>query len=116
MLIPTGLVALAAAAGVDRADFQIMTSPAYGAFARMAEASCPARRLRYLHPADLDGIEEDFLPSLTARDQRHIAAFDQRSKGRAPAGASCPAQHTLAAIERAGRLDGFVRFACASRI
>jgi len=100
----------------SRVDFQLMTSPAYQAFAVKAEASCPSRKLRYLHPADLDGIEEGFASTLTVRARRQVAAFNKGTKGCAPAGASCPAQHELAAIQKAGLLDAFVTFACASAI
>ena len=103
-------------AGPSRLDFQLMTSPAYQSFAAKAEASCPSRKLRYLHPADLDDIEENFASSLTVRARRQVAAFNSETRGCPPAGASCPAQHELAAIERAGLLDAFVTFACASAI
>ena len=115
MLLATILI-LTSTTGPDRLDFQLMTSPAYSAFAAKGEAICPARRLRYLHPADLDGIEEDFWPSLSKREQRQVTARQHGDGKCPPAGASCPAQHLLTAIMRAGRLDDFTHFACASAI
>ena len=112
MLILAAALTLVLADTPDRLNFQMMTSPAYETFARKAERSCPARKLRYLHPADLDYIEEGFLPSLTRRDRRRVTALNAVSKGCSPAGASCPAQHTLTAIAKAGLLNSFVRFAC----
>lgn len=113
-MLALGLVLLMAAP--DRLDFQTMTSPAYAAFALRGETLCPARRLRYLHPADLDELEEDFLDALPRRDRRRVHAGDAGGRGCAGGGASCPAQQTLAAIEQAGLIDAFTRSACASTI
>ncbi|WP_277969863.1 hypothetical protein [Sphingomonas echinoides] len=100
----------------DRLDAQIMTSPAYGAFASKANLACPARKLGYLHPADLDGIEEDFMPSLKRRDRHRIFALNKRERHCTGGGASCPAQSLLTAISKAGLLDKLVTYACASAI
>ena len=116
MAIIGSLLLLAMAPQPSRLDFQLMTSPAYQTLAQRADVSCPARKLRYLHPADLDGIEEDFLPTLSRHEQHRIASMTRRSKACPPAGASCPGQHTLAAIARTGKLESFVNFACASTI
>jgi hypothetical protein len=113
LMIMRSLLVLALFAVGSRSDYQLMTSPAFESFAHAAEEMCPARKLRYLHPADLDGIEEAFLPSLSRRDRRRVAA-DLGFKGCPSAGASCPAQHTLSSIVRTGMLDNFVRFSCSS--
>jgi hypothetical protein len=104
------------AAQPSRLDFQLMTSAAYQSFADKADAVCPARGLRYLHPADLDGIEENFMPSITRRERHRVASLNRGDKGCTGGGASCPAQNTLAAISKAGLLDEFVQFACTSPI
>ncbi|MDB5678760.1 hypothetical protein [Sphingomonas bacterium] len=114
MIVLGSLMALSLVADSSRLDFQLMTSPAYDSFARAADARCPDRKLRYLHPADLGGIEEAFLPALPRRERSRIAAADTGFKGCPPAGMSCPAQHTLSAIVRAGMLNNFVRFACSA--
>jgi hypothetical protein len=116
MLILAAALAGSAIATPSRLSFPSMTSPIYRTFADKADKVCPARKLRYLHPADLDGVEEDFLSSLTSRQQHRIASRTESDTGCPQAGASCPAQHTLAAIARARQLDAFVRFACASAI
>jgi len=104
------LLAIAAAAG--RNDYQLMTGPAYQAFAHATDRACPARKLRYLYPADLAGLEEDYVRSLPPAKRRAIGAQNSWA-GCPPAGASCPSQHTLATIRRLGQLERFARFACA---
>ncbi|WP_157134725.1 hypothetical protein [Sphingomonas sp. PAMC 26605] len=116
MLISAAVLGGLLAAQPSRLDFQLMTSPAYQNFADKADALCPTRNLRHLHPADLDGIEEGFMPSMTRRERHRIATLNRGDKGCTGAGASCPAQNTLAAISQAGLLDAFVSFACASAI
>jgi hypothetical protein len=111
-MITFALMVAALAADNSRLDFQMMTSPAYQAFARKGDALCPARRLRYLHPADLDGFEEGFLSTLSLREQRRVKRASPGFKGCPPMGASCPAQHLLGAIDRLGLLDDFTRSAC----
>ncbi|THD38229.1 MAG: hypothetical protein E7773_00250 [Sphingomonas sp.] len=111
-MIVLALMMLSSIPSESRSDFQMMTSPAYQAFARKGDAMCPARRLRYLHPADLDGMEESFLSTLPSREQRRVARATPDTSNCPPAGASCPAQHTLAAIVRLGLLDGFTQSAC----
>lgn len=112
MLILAAALAFLPAEKPDRLDFQLMTSPAYNAFAQRANTLCPARKLRYLHPADLEDIEESFLPSLMRRERHRVANLNAGWKSCPPAGASCPAQHTLTAISKAGLLNAFVSFAC----
>ncbi|GHH26603.1 hypothetical protein GCM10008023_41420 [Sphingomonas glacialis] len=116
MLIRAAILAGLLAAQPSRLDFKLMTSLAYRSFADKADALCPARGLRRLHPADLGGIEEDFMPSMTRREHRRNATLNRGDKGCTDAGVSCPAQNTLAAISHAGLLDAFVGFACASAI
>lgn len=113
-MIVLALVMMSPIANESRSDFQMMTSPAYQAFARKGDAMCPARRLRYLHPADLDGLEESFLSTLPSREQRRVAHATPDTGTSPPAGASCPAQHTLAAIVRLGLLDRFTQSACSA--
>ena len=108
------LLAIAAAADSSRLSFQLMSTPAYESFGRKADAMCPERKLRYLHPGDLGGIEEDFLLPLSKREQHRVAVADLGFRGCPIAGMSCPAQHTLSAIIRAGMLDDFVKSACSS--
>ena len=108
------LISGLAAADDRRLPFQLMSSPAYEAFARKADRLCPAQHLRNLHPGDLGGMEEHFLLGLDARARRRIAAHDAGFKDCPLAGMSCPAQHTLAAIVATGMLDGFTRSACAT--
>ncbi|RSU46317.1 hypothetical protein BRX43_15750 [Sphingomonas sp. S-NIH.Pt15_0812] len=112
MLILAALLATPAAGPPSRLDFQLMITPACSAFADKADRACPLRQLRYLHPSDLDSLEEDFLPTLNARQRRRIARFDRGTQGCPLAGLSCPAQHSLAAVSKAGLLDAFVAFAC----
>lgn len=100
----------------DRLDFQFMISPAYEAFAQKGDALCKARKLRYLHPANLEDMEENYLTSLDRHDRHRIKSFNTGFKGCPQMGASCPAQHTLAAIEKSDLLDGFVQFACTAGI
>lgn len=97
-----------------RDDFQIMTSPAFEAFARRTDAICPARRLRNATPADLDYAQERFEDTLAHRQRRRLAAADPGVRGCAnrDGGLSCPAQHKLAAMIRLGMLDSFARSAC----
>ncbi|MFZ5796404.1 MAG: hypothetical protein ACRCS5_01035 [Sphingomonas sp.] len=112
MLILAAALAIAPATRPDRLDFQMMASPVYDVFAAKGEALCPARKLRYLHPADLAFLEEGFLPSLTPRARHRVTLRDVGDKGCTGGGLSCPAQHMLAAISEAGLLDAFVSFAC----
>jgi hypothetical protein len=116
MLILAVVFAISPATEPSRLNFQLMTSPTYGDFAEKADSVCPARRLRYLHPADLDYIEEDYLSYLTRSKQRWIDTLANREKACTGQGASCPAQHTLAGIKGAGMLDAFVGFACSSTV
>lgn len=116
MLILAAVLAVSPATEPSRLDFQLMTSPAYGEFAGKADAACPARRLRYLHPADLDLIEKDFIPSSPRRARHRVGILDRGGRGCTGGGASCTAQQTLAAISQAGALDAFVSFACAYAI
>lgn len=118
-----GIVALAAAISnatpvVDdhRLSSQAMTSPAYEAFARQADAMCPSRKLRYLHPADFGYLEEVFLMSLSADAQSRVAAVNKGWDGCPPAGASCPAQHALGAIIEVGMIEQFTLSACSTAL
>jgi hypothetical protein len=113
----TMLLALLLAAGPNdsRLNFQMMTSAAYQAFAQKADAICPARKLRYLHPADLSGLEESFFAKLSPEERRLIKIADPDFKTCPPAGLSCPAQRTLSAIADARMLDKFTRAACSAR-
>jgi hypothetical protein len=97
-----------------RLDFQMMITPAYQAFARKGDAMCPARKLRYLHPGDLDFFEEQFLFALPARTQKRVTGLTKGIDKCPEMGASCPAQHTLAAIRKAGLLDAFTTSACSA--
>lgn len=106
---------LVAAPNDGRLDFQLMTSGAYETFAKRADAICPSRKLRYLHPADLSGIEESFTANLSPSERRRIKIADPEFKSCPPAGLSCPSQHTLRAIIDAGMLDKFTRAACSAR-
>lgn len=106
---------LAATPSDSRLNFQLMTSAAYEAFAQRADAVCPSRRLRYLHPADLSGIEETFFAKLPPAERRLIKIADPDFKTCSPAGLSCPAQRSLSAIVDAGMLDKFTRVACSAR-
>lgn len=99
----------------SRSDFQLMISPAFQAFAQKGDALCPSRKLRYLHPADLDLDEETFLTALPRPQQRRIGRDSAQFRGCPPAGLSCPAQRTLKAIIKNGELDSFVRSACAAK-
>ncbi|WP_138995592.1 hypothetical protein [Sphingomonas sp. PAMC 26621] len=116
MLLRIVVLAGVLATQPSRLDFQGMTSRTYQTFADKADVVCPARGLRHLHPADLDGIEEGFMPSITRRERHRVAISNRGDKGCTGGGASCPAQNTLAAISKAGLLDAFVNFACASSI
>ena len=116
MLILAALLATSVAGSPSRLDFQMMITPAYGAFADRADRACPVRQLRYLHPSDLDALEEDFLPILSVHQRRRIARFDKGTQGCPLAGLSCPAQHSLAALSKAGFLEAFVAFACHASI
>jgi hypothetical protein len=104
---------LAAGGGADRLDFQLMTSPAYQLFASEGERLCPSQKLRYLHPADLDLIEETFFTTIPRRLQGRIIRESQ-TKSCPPAGLSCPAQHTLESIIKVGLLKPFMKAACST--
>jgi hypothetical protein len=104
---------LAAGGGADRLDFQLMTSPAYQLFASEGERLCPFQKLRYLHPADLDLIEETFLTTVPHRMRARIIRESQ-SKSCPPAGLSCPAQHTLQSIINVGLLEPLLKAACST--
>ena len=114
MILLVALMASAPVADETRLSYQLMISPAYQAFARKADAMCPSRKLRYLHPADLGLFEETFSMALAPRDRRRLAATDKGFEGCPPAGMSCPTQHTLVAIVKLGMLDKFTRSACSS--
>jgi hypothetical protein len=114
MIMLAFLMASVPVAGDGRLSYQLMISPAYNAFARDADLTCPYRKLRYLHPADLGEMEEVFLMALPSRDRRRLAAIDKGFKGCPPAGMSCPAQHTLGAIVQLGMLGAFTRSACST--
>ncbi len=105
----------AATPSESRLSFQLMTSPAYQAFAQKADAICSSRKLRYLHPADLSGVEESFFAKLSLAERRRIKIADPDFRTCPPAGLSCPAQRTLRAIIDAGMLDKFTRVACSAR-
>jgi hypothetical protein len=106
------LALLLAAPGDSRLNFQLMTSAAYQAFAQKADAICPSRKMRYLRPAELSGLEETFFAKLSPAERRLIKIADPNFKTCPAAGLSCPAQRTLSAIVDAGMLDKFTRVAC----
>ncbi|WP_242140765.1 hypothetical protein [Sphingomonas sp. TREG-RG-20F-R18-01] len=116
MLILGAILSVLFGTPPSRLDFQAMTSPAYVAFADKADAICPARRLRYLHPADLDGIEEDFMMSIRRHERYRVRALNKDGKGCTGGGVSCPSQNMLSAISESGLFDSLVSFACASGI
>ena len=109
-------LSLAAASANRPSDLQIMIGPAFQQFARMSERICPARRLRFITPADLDYKEEGFVGRLPrdVRGQVDAANDHGRSCANPNAGLSCPAQHMLDALSKAHQLGAFTRFACSS--
>lgn len=80
----------------------------------LAAHQCPARHLRSLKPAELDGVEESFETTLSARRRRAIADADHSGPhcDREGHGATCEAIGRLDAMWRTGTLRSFVTFAC----
>lgn len=97
-----------------QAEDQMMIGRTFERFATRADHQCPARHLRAFKPADLDGAEESFEATLSARQRRQIAAADRSGPrcDREDHGVTCPAIGRLDAMIRAGALEAFVAFAC----
>jgi hypothetical protein len=98
----------------QQAQDQSMIGPTFERFATLADRQCPARHLRALKPADLDGAEESFEEGLSPRRRRQIAAADRSGPrcDREGHGATCPAIGRLDAMIRTRALASFVTFAC----
>lgn len=97
-----------------QAQDQMMIGRTFEQFATRANHQCPARHLRAFKPADLDGAEESFEETLSARQRRQIAAADRSGPrcAREDHGVTCPAIGRLEAMIRTGRLASFVAFTC----
>ncbi|WP_084583898.1 hypothetical protein [Sphingomonas azotifigens] len=97
-----------------QAEDQAMAGRTFERFAVLADHQCPARHLRSIKPADLDGQVESFEDSLSTRERRKIAAADHSGPrcDRLGHGATCPAIGRLDAMIRTRTLGSFVAFAC----
>ena len=93
---------------------QVLAGPVFERFAARADHQCPARHLRSLKPAELDGMEESFDAALSARQRGRILAADHFGPrcSQEDHGATCGAIGRLEAIRRTGALESFVSFAC----
>lgn len=101
----------------SQAQDQMMIGRSFEQFAALADHQCPARHLRALKPAELDGAEEAFEQSLSPKQRRQIAAADRSGPrcDREGHGATCPAIGRLDALNHTRALGSFVTFACTHR-
>ena len=109
------ILLLMLASTVSTAPLQVLESPAFEAVVGKTEAMCPARQFRYITPADLDDVEQDFIGSLSSAEQAKLAASnaaDQRCAGRN--GLSCATTATLEALTHRHLTRRFAAFVCAS--
>ncbi|MGZ2413087.1 hypothetical protein ACUXST_002529 [Sphingomonas sp. F9_3S_D5_B_2] len=108
------LLLLSAADNPPRAHFQEMTGTTFQRFALIADKVCLSRNLRDLDPSGLVELEEEFEIRLSPQSRKRLTSLDKRWEGCPIAGASCPGQHTLQALEKLNLLGPFTMFACSS--
>jgi hypothetical protein len=105
----------------EGAQFQILAGPAFEALASRTDAACPDGHARFFNAGDLAWEEETFEENLGAADRAKIRAAIERTPDGAPRscenrnGLSCSASSDLEAIEKAGQMERFATYVCATK-
>lgn len=109
MLFLAFLLAASASAQPQR-----MIGEAFEDLAQRTDASCPARGVRAISPADLDYAQERFEDALPPRERTRLDAANTAAAHCANEnGVTCPAIATLEAMRKAQLMPRFADYLCA---
>lgn len=94
---------------------QLMIGEAFEDLAQRTDASCPARGVRAISPADLDYAQERFEEdALSPQERARLAAANTADMRCANEnGVTCPATATLEAMRKAQLMPRFADYLCA---
>ena len=118
-MIPITVVALSVAFSAASAREQPVT--AWKAFDKQAMLQCPALKMDTKPAGDVNGLQEGFYSTLSAKESKAFDNAVPRVDGgpRSCAnrdGISCPTAWNMVAMERVGLLPRFVSYACANGV
>ncbi len=115
MLVITAATSVAFSAAAAREQ----PTTAWNAFDEQAGLQCPALKMDTKPAGDVNGLQEGFYSTLSAKDSKAFESAIPRVDGgpRSCAnrnGISCPTAWNMIAMERVGLLPRFVSYACAN--